>query len=110
MSVDTTYNPYIAMMIGDMLANNGAKSALLSKEDWSQRADEWFALLEEGANFTSEDLIKAVGLPASISENGNNAVGAKMRYWADIYTERIGYKKTTRTTSHSRMIAVWRKK
>jgi len=110
MSTDTTYNPYISMLIGDLLANEGASSALLAKDEWSKRADEWFALLDEGTNFTSEDLVKAIGLPDSANENANNAVGGKMRYWAFNYAERIGYKKTTRSTSHSRMIAVWRKK
>jgi hypothetical protein len=110
MIADTSYNPYVAMMIGDILANEGAHLALLSKDEWSKRADEWFSLLQEGENFTSEDLVKAIGLPASLKQNKNNAVGAKMRYWAENYAERIGYKKTTRTTSHSRMIAVWRKK
>jgi len=94
----------------DFLAETGMRLALDAKPDWSILADEWFALLPEGTNFTSEDLTNAIGLPDASKPNSNNAIGAKMRTWAMRDMERIGDKKTVRIVSHSRRISVWRKK
>jgi len=98
------------MNTGDILKANGMKAALLAKHDWSIEADRWFQSLPDGAEFTSEDLTNAIGFPTTSSANGNNAIGAKIRTWADKRTEKVGYKKTIRTISHSRMIVIWRKK
>lgn len=87
----------------------GMQLALDAKTDWSALADEWFNSLPLGADFTSEDLVRAVGLPDSPLPNSNNAVGAKMRSWSG-RTQEVGYRKTVRITSHSRRIIVWRKK
>ena len=83
--------------------------ALATKSNWSDQADEWFAGLEHGAEFTSENLIRAVGLPDTRLSNANNAVGAKMRALST-QSEEVGYRKSIRITSHSRRIIIWRKK
>lgn len=99
------------MTTSDTLKLQGMQLALDAKPDWSALADEWFNSLPLGADFTSEDLVQAVGLPATAEYplNRNNAVGAKMRSWAG-RSEEVGYRKTVRITSHSRRIVLWRKK
>ena len=97
------------LTFADFLRDTGMALALKSKPEWSQLADEWFAGLEEGSEYTSEDLISAIGLPDSPDSNANNAVGAKMRSLAT-QSQEVGFKKTVRITSHSRRIIVWRKK
>ena len=98
------------LTFGDYLAITGMELALSAKSEWSVQADKWLASLPAGAEFTSEDLIQAIGLPDRSELNTNNAVGAKIRAWASSSTSRVGYQKTTRIKSHSRVIAIWRKK
>ena len=95
----------------DFLRDTGMQLALDAKPDWSALADEWFANLEEGTEFTSEDLVNAIGLPMATEPtvNQNNAVGAKIRSLAFQSTE-VGSRKTVRITSHSRRVVIWRKK
>ena len=101
----------MSLTYGDFLRDTGMQLALDAKPEWSALADEWFANLPEGTEFTSEDLVNAIGLPttAEPTVNQNNAVGAKVRAFA-IQSEEIGSKKTVRITSHSRRVVVWRKK
>lgn len=96
---------------GDFLRDTGMQLALDAKPDWSALADEWFASLPEGTEFTSEDLVNNVGLPTTAESgvNRNNAVGAKIRSLASQSTE-VGSRKTVRISSHSRRVVVWRKK
>ena len=99
------------MSVAEQLTNNGALAALLAKSTWSERADVWLEDLLPGDTFTSEDLIKAIGLPDETTPNANNAVGAKIRAWS--YRKNIahrGYSRTTRLISHARVIALWEKK
>lgn len=97
------------MTTSDTLKLQGMQLALDAKPDWSALADEWFNSLPLGTDFTSEDLIQAVGLPDDSQLNSNNAVGAKIRSWVG-RTQEVGYRKTVRITSHSRRIVLWRKK
>jgi hypothetical protein len=101
----------MTLTYGDFLRDTGMQLALDAKPDWSALADEWFANLPEGTEFTSEDLVNAVGLPtpAESGVNRNNAVGAKIRSLAS-KSEEVGFRKTVRITSHSRRVVVWRKK
>ena len=92
----------------DFLRDTGMALALEAKPDWSARADKWFDNLPVGTQFTSEDLIEAIGLPDLVGTNANNAVGAKMRFFKTRAKE-VGFRKTIRITSHSRRIIVWRK-
>ena len=97
-------------MIGDTLANNGSKAALFAKVAWSTQADQWFDDLEVGYRFSSEDLVNAIGLPDVRYTNSNNAVGAKIRTWShQRKIERVGFVKSQRSESHSRMIFLWEK-
>ena len=98
------------LTFADFLAEEGMQLALNAKPEWSKQADDWFASLPLGTEFTSEDLIAAIGLPDSSEPNANNAVGAKIRSWSKTHTAQIGYRKTIRVTSHSRVISIWRKK
>ena len=99
------------MSVAEQLANNGSLAALLAKSTWSEKADVWLEDLVPGDTFTSEDLVKAIGLPDNMNPNSNNAVGAKIRTWSykKVITHR-GYAKTTRVISHARVIALWEKK
>ena len=99
------------LTFADFLRDVGMELALEAKPTWSAKADEWFASLAPGTEFTSEDLVNNVGLPASAEPtvNQNNAVGAKIRSLAFQSTE-VGSRKTVRITSHSRRVVIWRKK
>jgi hypothetical protein len=101
----------MSLTYGDFLRDTGMQLALDAKPDWSALADEWFANLPEGTEFTSEDLVSNIGLPmtAEPGVNRNNAVGAKIRSLAS-KSEEVGFRKTVRITSHSRRVVVWRKK
>lgn len=99
----------MTLTFADFLRDTGMKLALDAKPDWSALADEWFANLPEGTEFTSEDLVSAIGLPDNSALNSNNAVGAKIRSLASQSTE-VGFRKTVRITSHSRRVVIWRKK
>ncbi len=99
------------MNTAELLANNGSLAALLAKSTWSEKADVWLESLLPGDTFTSEDLTKAIGFPDKSVPNANNAIGAAVRYWSHSHRiERMGFRKTVRTISHSRMIALWEKK
>ncbi len=94
----------------DKLANEGTRLALIAKSIWGFDADLWLNDLPIGERFTSEDLINAIGLPDKSNPNSNNAVGAKVRNWAHQgKVERVGFGKTQRASSHSRMIVLWEK-
>lgn len=99
----------MSLTYADFLRDSGMQLALDAKPDWSALADAWFDLLPEGTEYTSEDLVNAIGLPDNSALNSNNAVGAKIRSLASRADE-VGFRKTVRTTSHSRRIVVWRKK
>ena len=98
----------MTLTFADFLRDTGMRLALEAKPDWSELADNWFDLLPLGTDFTSEDLISAIGLPDSSTPNSNNAVGAKMRSFKSRANE-VGFRKTVRITSHSRRIIIWRK-
>jgi hypothetical protein len=100
----------MSVTVGQSLADVGAKSALLAKAVWSCKADIWLNSLESGFRITSEDLTNAIGFPDDKCPNANNAVGAKIRFWAHNKSiTRIGFMKSTRSASHARMIALWEK-
>ena len=98
----------MSTQVGEILADNGSRAALITKAVWATQADIWFDSLEEGYRFTAEDLTDAIGFPDTFYPNSNNAVGAKIRSWSQKHTvTRIGFQKTSRSVSHARMIALW---
>jgi hypothetical protein len=101
----------MSVEVGERLANEGSQLAIIFQREWSRKAEDWFETLVPGDTFTSEDMITAIGFPAQLTPNSNNAIGSKIRTWshAGLVTKR-GYAKTTRSQSHSRIIALWEKK
>jgi len=100
------------MSTAEQLAERGMQLALDAKQEWSQTADEWLEELPTGTRFTSEDLTYSIGYPNSWNPglNANNAVGAKIRTWANAgLIARNSFAKTSRTKSHGRLIAEWTK-
>lgn len=97
--------------VAEQLANKGMQLALDAKREWSETASEWLQELPKGTRFTSEDLTYSIGYPAGAQiGNANNAVGAKIRTWANaglIY--RSSFTQSNNTRSHGRMIAEWTK-
>jgi len=84
--------------------------ALQAKELWSIEAR--LALLQlakSGKEFTADDLIQLVGLPAgSEAINGNNAVGALFRYHHRLGTiKHKGFTASSRPGNHGRHVRVW---
>ena len=100
------------MTLGEVLAEEGAERALAAKPDWSSLADKWLTSISSGDTFTSEALTEAIGYPSGtyIVMNTNNAVGAKIKVWAqgNLITKE-GYVKSTNWRSHGRVITLWRK-
>lgn len=100
------------MSTAEQLAERGMQLALAAKQEWSQTADEWLEELPTGTRFTSEDLTYSIGFPGEWhhSLNANNAVGAKIRTWANAgLIARSSFTKSQRTESHGRLIAEWTK-
>lgn len=64
-------------------------------------------LIRSGKPFTSEEIIKKIGLPSK-GENQNNAIGAFMSKAASKgYIAKHGYTTATRPDSHGRILTVW---
>lgn len=101
----------MSVAVGERLANEGAQLSLIFQREWTRKAEDWFSTLIPGDTFTSEDMIDAVGFPDQRSINSNNAIGAKVRTWSHQgLITKVGYAKTTRSKSHSRMIVIWEKR
>lgn len=101
----------MSVAVGERLANEGAQLSLIFQREWARKAEDWFATLISGDTFTSEDMIDAVGFPDQRSINSNNAIGAKVRTWSHQgLITKVGYAKTTRSKSHSRIIVIWEKR
>lgn len=101
------------LSFGELLGEEGAKKALEAKPDWSSLADNWLTSIPTGETFTSEALTEAIGYPSGtyVVMNTNNAVGAKMKVWAQgNLIAKEGYTKSTNWRSHGRVITLWRKK
>ena len=79
--------------------------------DWKEKAELWFKLLSPGANFTSEDLTDAVGMPAGeVGMNRNNAVGSfilVLRNRGAI--NKVTVQSSRKRSSHGATLVVWRK-
>lgn len=72
---------------------------------WSYDAGTWRRGLPEGATFTADDLIDALGLP----DGHPNQVGAVINQWHKAHL--IAYSGTApsrRASNHARRIVVWR--
>jgi len=84
--------------------------ALEAKKEWTQRATgALLALAESKRQFTSDDLVDIVGLPAGSTRTAaNNAVGALFaRYSRNHVIRTCGVKATDRASSHGRAIRIW---
>jgi hypothetical protein len=84
--------------------------ALDAKKEWTERATgALLALAESGRQFTSDDLVEIVGLPAGATRTAaNNAIGALFaRYSRKHVIQTCGVKATGRTSSHGRSIRIW---
>jgi hypothetical protein len=95
---------------GEALKDSGMELARNAVPDWSDVARAGIvALVATGAAFTSEDLVRLVGLPRPAEgTNRNNAVGAVFSAAAKArLIRRIGYAKCARPSSHARVLAVW---
>lgn len=73
-------------------------------EEWWQRANGWFHMLDPRTQFTADDLVEAVGLPVG----SPNQVGACVRTWAarDL-TKPVGVREARRKESHGRLVRIW---
>jgi len=88
--------------------NKALDLALINKQVWSANADNWFARLPRGYEYTADDLVEAIGLPTETGKNG--AVGAKIKWWkSKRQAVGLGYTTTSRTSSHARPIMLWEK-
>lgn len=99
--------PHLNLTEGERLRDTGITRVLEadSQAQWRGDAYHWLALLAEGAEVTSTDLIEAVGMPPS-----PNAVGAIMRS-ASVQglIEPTGrYIRSTRPSCHAAVVRVWR--
>jgi len=84
--------------------------ALEAKKEWTERATgALLALAESRRQFTSDDLIDIVGLPAGSTRTAaNNAIGALFaRYSRKKVIVSFGVKATDRSSSHGRAIRIW---
>jgi hypothetical protein len=84
--------------------------ALDAKKEWTQRATgALLTLAQSGRQFTSDDLVEIVGLPAGTTRTAaNNAVGALFaRYSRKHLITSCGVKATDRSSSHGRSIRIW---
>jgi len=95
----------------EQLAAIGIQQALAARPSWSQLADKWLLQQRKGFVFTSEDLTNEIGYPTEENSlNSNNAVGAKIRTWANAgITFRSSFTKSNNERSHGRLIAEWTK-
>lgn len=98
---------------GDQLAREGmAKADSADRVQlWKQDAARWFATVPVGAEFTADDLTKAIGVPDE-GANRNNVVGAFFSGLAR--NQRIRFagrmRKSARVTRHSNVQRVWIKR
>lgn len=91
------------------LKTAGQLQALDAQPTWAQLARRWVEQLAPGQQFTSDDLIEAIGLPRSSEANRNNAVGAVFSAMARAQLiERTPYRiPSTRRERHGGEISVW---
>lgn len=99
------------MSTGEERKSEGMALAEEAVPDWTQLAREaigWLA--EEGEPFTSEDLVRIVGLPrpGATRSNRNNAVGAVLGGAARRgVIRKVGYRNAQRPRLHAAQLAVW---
>lgn len=111
---DLQYSEQWPNRVTGLTAKDAGVAAALAPndvQDWKQRFEaEAIRLGREGAYFTSEDIVKAVGLPRTdVGTNANNAVGAMMNALSRkgvIRKTRIR-RLSQRPTSHGAELAVW---
>ncbi len=77
---------------------------------WKNAANDWLARQPIGVLFTTDDLVRAVGVP-DIGANRNNVVGAwtsgNARAGRIVFTGRLA--KSRRVVRHAGMQRLWRK-
>lgn len=99
------------MTTGEELKAKGMADAAAARVEWMWMAREAIDYLAcTGREFTSDDLIRMVGLPRpGEGTNRNNAVGAAFSGAARRgVIERVGDRKAQRVNSHARRLTVWR--
>lgn len=94
---------------GERLRDEGQARAADAVADWSAAAREVIeALAERGRPFTSEDVVRLIGLPCPSEPNRNNAVGAAMGAAARRrIIRRVDDRNATRPLLHARRLSVW---
>jgi len=97
--------PALDLTQGEALRDEGMARALDAQTEWRQWAYGWGAMLKEGQEVTSTDLIEAIGMPPK-----PNAVGAVMRALAvqGLIEPTERYVKSPRPSCHAAVVRVWR--
>ena len=97
----------VQLELGEALKSAGTAQALANNERYSLRfflEARWILGLH--GQVTAEQVVSLIGMP----EGSPNAVGAAMRAFAHANKLVVaGYKKTSRPSRHSGLIAIWRK-
>jgi hypothetical protein len=95
---------------GDELKDEGMSLAAAAAAEWSAMARDCLEYLAaRGTPFTSEDLVRLVGLPrGKVGSNRNNAVGAAISGAArrGLIVE-VGRVNARRSPSHSARLTIW---
>lgn len=90
-------------------ADRGMSVARAGLMEWREKCEAWLTVAVVGEHFTADDLTLRFGLPTE--EDGspsNNGIGAMLNAWArSRRIRRVGYEKSRRMSSHSRVLAVW---
>ena len=100
-----TFDAPAAAAMGD----RGMSIARTGLMEWREKCETWLSTLAAGERITADDLTLRFGLPTE--EDGspsNNGIGAMLNAWARRRRiRRVGYEKSRRMSSHSRVLAVW---
>ena len=95
---------------GEQLKARGMALAEAAVESWSSEArDAIDYLARRGLPFTSEDVIRLIGLPrGKVGRDANNAVGAVMAGAAKRgVIVQVGHRNAKRASSHAARLALW---
>lgn len=97
------------MKTGEELKEEGTSRVLANNEAWAERAMVQLKAYAAWGDFTTDDLHDGCSLEgiAPTHHNGWGAIFSKAAKLGLI--QRVGYRKSLRPASHSRVVAVWRK-
>lgn len=96
-------------MTGEQLKEQGVQRVLENNEEWADLAMSYLKSVAAWGDFTSDDL-HVTCTANGIAPPHRNAWGALFRKASKLgLIKRVGYRKSQRPASHSRVVAVWRK-